>query len=181
MTVRAVFLDRDGVINKVVLREGRPYPPASLQDLEIIGGVPEALQDLRSGGFKLIVVTNQPDVGRGRTPLKVVEQINDHLLMNLTLDGIRACYHSGAEDCDCRKPKPGMLFAAAHDLGIDLAASFMVGDRWRDMDAGAAAGCRTILIDGNYDERSPMASPAYICRTLSEAARWILVASGEQQ
>jgi len=178
MTVPAVFLDRDGVINFATVREGKPYPPSSLRELKIIPGVPEALAKLRAAGFKLIVVTNRPDVGRGQTPLSVVAEIHDYLMNVLPLDDIRACYHGGEEDCSCRKPKPGLIVNAAMDFGVDLGESFMVGDRWRDMDAGAAAGCRTILIDMGYRERPPRVPPDYVCRSLAEAAAWILNRGG---
>jgi D-glycero-D-manno-heptose 1,7-bisphosphate phosphatase len=150
---RAVFLDRDGVINKAIVRNGRPYAPDGLADFELLPGAAEAIQVLHEAGFRLIVVTNQPDVGAGRIPRSVVEEIHDHLRATLPLDDIRVCYHTDADRCECRKPKPGMLTAAAGDWGIDLATSVMVGDRWRDVDAGRAAGCRTILVESGYDER----------------------------
>lgn len=174
MSRRAVFLDRDGVINRAVLRHGKPHPPASLAQLEIIPGVPEALAALRAAGFRLVVVTNQPDVGRGLTPVATIEAIHRHMLDTLPLDAISACLHGGDDDCSCRKPKPGLILEAARTHDIALAASFMVGDRWRDMDAGAAAGCRTIFIDEGYDERAPLKPPDFTCRTLAEAASWIL-------
>ena len=179
MSTRAVFLDRDGVINRAVVRSGKPYPPASLDELEIINGVPEALRDLHKAGFKLIVVTNQPDVGRGTTSLETVEAIHAHMKKTLALDEIRACYHSGHEGCHCRKPKPGMLLDAADAHGIDLSKSFMVGDRWRDVDAGHAAGCQAIFIDEGYDEQAPQNQPVFICASLNEAAQWIIDNSGE--
>lgn len=174
MIRRAVFLDRDGVINKAVVRDGRPYPPTSLRELEILDGVPQALRDLRSMGFHLIIVTNQPDVGRGYASVEDVAAIHDSLLRTLAIDDIRVCFHGGDEGCDCRKPRPGMLLAAARDLGLELSASFMVGDRWRDVDAGAAAGCRTVLIDYGYDERAPLSHPDFTCGSLPQAVRWIV-------
>ncbi len=175
MTRRAVFLDRDGVINRVVVQNGRPYPPAGWAELEIIAGVPEALAQLKSAGYLLLVVTNQPDVGRGKTPAAVVEAIHNHLRSVLPLDGIYVCTHGGGADvCDCRKPRPGMLLAGRDDFGLDMASSFMVGDRWRDIDAGAAAGCRTIMIDYGYDEKAPDHTPDYVCGSLTEAAEKIL-------
>lgn len=174
MTSRAVFLDRDGVINNAPVREGRPFPPASLADLVILDGVPGALIALRASGFKLIVVTNQPDVGRGQSSADDVREIHDHLRRTLALDDIRVCFHAGHEGCDCRKPRPGMLLAAARELDIDLSASFMVGDRWRDIDAGVAAGCRSVLIDYRYDEQAPSVPPDFTCASLAEAAIWIM-------
>jgi len=151
---RAVFLDRDGVINRALGRDGLPFPPASLAELEILPEVPAACARLKAAGFLLVVATNQPDVGRGTMPQSVVDEIHAHLMAQLPVDRVEVCFHpgKGASDCDCRKPKPGMLLRAARELGIDLAGSWMVGDRWRDIDCGHAAGCQTIFIDYGYRE-----------------------------
>lgn len=149
---RAVFLDRDGVINRAFVRGGKPYPPASLDELEILPGVEQALAALRKEGFLLVVVTNQPDVARGSTAKQVVEAINAALGAQLPIDEFRTCFHDLGDDCDCRKPKPGALLAAAAHYDIDLYDSFMVGDRWRDTEAGRRAGCRTLFIDYGYQE-----------------------------
>ena len=117
---RAVFLDRDGVINRAVVRDGKPYPPANLSEIEILPGVPEALALLHQAGFMLIVVTNQPDVARGTTPRAVVEEINNYLTGCLPIDEFRTCYHDTGDGCDCRKPLPGALLAAAKQHDIDL-------------------------------------------------------------
>jgi D-glycero-D-manno-heptose 1,7-bisphosphate phosphatase len=151
----AVFLDRDGVINRSIVRDGKPYPPGSLDELEILPGVEEALSGLKAAGFCLIVVTNQPDVARGTVPRALVDAMNNRLETLLPLEAIITCFHDSADDCDCRKPKPGMLLAAARDWDIDLSISYMIGDRWRDIEAGARAGCTTIFIDYGYDEQQP--------------------------
>ncbi len=150
---RAVFIDRDGVINRAVVRDGKPYPPQALAEFEFLPGVPEAIRALHEAGFRLIVATNQPDVGAGRQTREKVEEIHAHLLATLPIDDIRVCYHTDADQCGCRKPKPGMLLDAAEQWQIDLPSSVMIGDRWRDVGAGQAAGCRTILIESGYDER----------------------------
>lgn len=170
---RAVFLDRDGVINRVVLRDGKPYPPANFAEMEILPGVRAALLALHDAGFILIVVTNQPDVARGTTPLAVVEEINDYLARCLPIDEFRTCYHDGKDGCDCRKPLPGALIAAARLHDIDLGSSYMVGDRWRDTEAGQRAGCKTVFIDYGYDEKQPEATD-YRVQSLAEAAQIIL-------
>jgi D-glycero-D-manno-heptose 1,7-bisphosphate phosphatase len=171
----AVFLDRDGVINRALVRNGKPYPPSSLAEFEILPGVAEACANLKQAGFLLVVATNQPDVGRGTMARVTVEGLHAHLRQMLPLDRVEVCYHPGRSDseCDCRKPKPGMLQKAARELGIDLPHSFMVGDRWRDIDCGHAAGCTTILVDYDYDEplRQP---PHYRVKSLREAADLIL-------
>ncbi len=172
---KAVFLDRDGVINRALERDGKPYPPTRLSEVEILPGVPEACGLLKQAGYLLIVATNQPDVGRGTLAQETVESIHAHLCRLLPIDRVEVCYHPGrgASNCDCRKPKPGMLLRAAAALNGDLAQSWMVGDRWRDIDCGHAAGCRTILIDYGYAEALKQA-PDFRCRSLLEAARFIL-------
>jgi D-glycero-D-manno-heptose 1,7-bisphosphate phosphatase len=169
---RAVFLDRDGVINRAHEVDGIPRPPDSELELEILPGVPEALLLLRRLGFTLIVVTNQPDVARGAQDRRVVEAMHARLLAELPLDEIRVCYHDDVDDCGCRKPRPGMLIEASRERGIDLAASFLVGDRWRDVAAGQGAGCRTILVDHGYAE-GQRAAPDVRVGSLEEAAAWI--------
>jgi D-glycero-D-manno-heptose 1,7-bisphosphate phosphatase len=170
---RAVFLDRDGVINRAVVRDGKPYPPASEAELDVLPGVREALQRLRDAGFRLVVVTNQPDVARGTQRREVIDRMHARLARELPLDEFRVCDHDDADRCRCRKPNPGMLEDAAREGGISLAASFMVGDRWRDVEAGQRAGCAAIFIDRGYHERRPDA-PDAIVSSLPEAAEWIL-------
>ena len=173
MKYRAVFLDRDGVLNRAVVREGRPYPPASVAEVAILPGVVEALQRLKVAGFVLIVVSNQPDVARGTTSKVTVEAINAYLAERLPIDRFIMCYHDSSDGCNCRKPSPGMLFAGAKEFDVDLAASFMVGDRWRDIEAGIAAGCKTIFIDYGYDEKRPQ-SYDYRVFSTEEAVMTIL-------
>jgi transaldolase len=169
---RAVFIDRDGVINRAVMRGGLPYAPATVADLEVLPGVAEALERLRAAGFRLIVVTNQPDIARGLQPRDVVEAMHAQLLDTLPLDAIRMCPHDDQDRCTCRKPLPGMLVEEAHRDRVDLAASFMVGDRWRDVEAGRQAGCVTLFVDHGYSEARPDADA--VVGSLAEAADWIL-------
>jgi D-glycero-D-manno-heptose 1,7-bisphosphate phosphatase len=152
---RAMFLDRDGVINRAVVRGGKPYPPDTLQDMDILPGVAQALLRLRSAGFLNVVVTNQPDVATGRQSRATVDGMHDRLLRELALDAIKVCFHGDADDCTCRKPRPGLLLEAARELGISLSDSYIIGDRWRDVAAGQAAGCRCLFIDYGYAERRP--------------------------
>jgi D-glycero-D-manno-heptose 1,7-bisphosphate phosphatase len=169
----AVFLDRDGVLNEAIIRNGGPYPPGDLNELVITHGACAALEALKRDGFLLIVVTNQPDVARGKANRADVGAINAQLAAILPLDAIEVCEHDDKEQCDCRKPKPGMILRAREKLGADLAGSFMVGDRWRDIEAGRRAGCRTILIGDGYGETFPSA-PTIKLASLPEAASWIL-------
>jgi D-glycero-D-manno-heptose 1,7-bisphosphate phosphatase len=170
---RAVFLDRDGVINRVIVRDGKPYPPTSLAELEILPGVHEALQKLHDANYLLLVVTNQPDVARGTAKREDVELMNAFLSSQLPIDDFKICYHDDADNCSCRKPLPGALLEAAKEHNIDLSNSFMVGDRWRDVEAGASAGCKTFFISYGYKEQYPKTQD-FIVASLSEAEEIIL-------
>jgi D-glycero-D-manno-heptose 1,7-bisphosphate phosphatase len=174
---RAVFLDRDGVLNMAVMRQGKPHPPATVEELRIYPDAAGALAGLKAAGFLLIVVTNQPDVARGTQTRVAVDAINRAIGAVLPIDEFRVCSHDDRDACTCRKPKPGMVLDAAAAHGIDLAQSFLIGDRWRDIDCGAAAGVRTVLIDRQLREPRPAAAPSYVARSLDEAARWVLGAS----
>jgi D-glycero-D-manno-heptose 1,7-bisphosphate phosphatase len=171
----AVFLDRDGVLNRALVRDGRPYAPRALEEFEILPGVEEPLRRLGEAGYARVVVTNQPDVGRGRLDRSVVEAMHAHMLSHLPLDEVRVCYHGGDEPCACRKPAPGLLLAPPT---YDVPRSVMVGDRWRDVEAGRAAGCRaTILVDYAYQETVPHEPDARVA-SLGEAVHWILANLG---
>jgi D-sedoheptulose 7-phosphate isomerase len=173
----AVFLDRDGVLNRATVRDGKPLPPPGANELEIIPEAAAALARLKASGFPLYVVTNQPDVARGNLSRNEVEAMHRKLATSLPVDDIFVCYHDDADHCACRKPKPGLLLEAQRKHNIDLARSFFVGDRWRDIDAGHAAGCKTILIDYGYCERKPAQPAEATVRSLREAVDWI-VSSG---
>ena len=145
-----------------------------MADLEILPDAPTALRALKAAGLVLVGVTNQPDVARGRQRREVVESINAALRAALPLDDLLVCYHDDADGCGCRKPQPGLLTRAAETHAIDCAASFMVGDRWRDVEAGRRAGCRTLLIDCGYAEGGSARPPDHTVASLAEAAQWIL-------
>jgi len=173
----AVFLDRDGVLNRAVIKNGQPFPPSAVSELEFTADAPGLLQKLKNQGYKLLVVTNQPDVARGITSRETIDAIHRKLSAALPVDEIFMCCHSDENDCACRKPKPGLLLEAARRHHIDLSASFMVGDRWRDVEAGQNAGVRTILIDDGYAEKRPARPPDATVHSLREATEWILNAS----
>jgi len=173
----AVFLDRDGVLNEPVVRDGRPHPPARASDVVVCEGAAAALHLLRAAGFARIVVTNQPDIARGTTPSAVVDAINAVLRAALPLDDILVCPHDENDGCACRKPKPGLLVEGARRHGADLARSYLVGDRWRDIEAGHAAGCRTVLVDRGYAERASAVAPDAVVASILEAADWIIADS----
>jgi D-glycero-D-manno-heptose 1,7-bisphosphate phosphatase len=170
----AAFLDRDGVISANVLREGRPVAPTRLEELRILPGVEEAVAKLKSAGFKIIVVTNQPDIATGRSNWEIVGAMHRELRLRLPVDDIKVCPHAKEDDCSCRKPKPGMLLAAAAEHGISLKQSFMIGDRISDIEAGLAAGCGlTALIDYGY-ETTGSRLPDIIAASLLEAVNSIM-------
>jgi D-glycero-D-manno-heptose 1,7-bisphosphate phosphatase len=170
---RAVFFDRDGVINAAVLRDRKPHPPASADELEIDADAAAVVAGLRRRDFDVIVFTNQPDVARGTTPRAAVESIHTTIAERTAIDAFYVCYHDDADRCACRKPLPGMLLSASAERGIDLQRSYVVGDRWRDIEAGKRAGCRTVWIDRGYDE-PPADAPARRVTNLLEAYEWII-------
>lgn len=170
---RAVFLDRDGVINANIERDGRPVAPTTVQEFRLLPGVEEAIGRLKAAGFLVIVVTNQPDVGSGRTPIATVAAMHAEIRERLLVDDIMVCIHLDADNCTCRKPKPGLILAAAAERQIDLAGSYLVGDRWRDVEAGRRAGCLTILVDYGY-EQGGLTPPDMVVRSLAEAVSRII-------
>ena len=161
-TRAAVFLDRDGVLNEVDVRDGTPHPPAGVEGLRLLPGVVEACHRLRDLGFVLVVVTNQPDIARGKQTRDEVDRMHDVLRGRLPLDEIVVCAHDDADDCPCRKPRPGMILDAAARLDLDLAASVCVGDRWRDVEAAKRAGVMAIFVDRGYGERRPTDADAVV-------------------
>lgn len=171
---KAVFLDRDGVLNLALVRDGKPYSPANLGELQLAPGAAKALNELKALGFKLLVVTNQPEVARGNITRASVEEIHRAIAAELPVDEIFVCYHNDGDGCDCRKPKPGMLLEGARKHNVDLKESFMVGDRWRDVEAGQGAGCRTIFVDAGYEDRNTAQPPDAKVRSLREGVDWIL-------
>ena len=170
---RAVFLDRDGVVNQAIIRDGKPFPPENVSELVINPDAMIGLPILKRHGFLLLVVTNQPDVGRGRTSMNAVREIHDAIRSELPIDDFFVCCHDDRDGCDCRKPMPGLLVRAAQQYEIQMDASFLIGDRWRDIDAGYRAGVQTALIDFGYQERRPDHEPDIRVTSLLEAVQWI--------
>lgn len=170
---RAVFLDRDGVLNRAVVRDGRPFPPSQREDVVMLSGVDEACRRLADSGWMLFVVTNQPDIARGTATREEVDAINDAVVSGLPVTEILVCPHDDSDACDCRKPAPGMLLDAAARWDVDLAASVMIGDRWRDIEAGRRAGVRTVFVDYGYAE-ALRSVPDHVVANLAEAADLLL-------
>ncbi len=173
----AVFLDRDGTLNRQVIREGKPYPPHSVAEFHLFDDVPESCQQLSLAGFALVVATNQPDVGRGTQSQAVVEAMHARLRQLVpSLSQIEVCYAPGKGETPPdprRKPSPGMLLDATRALDLDLTRSWMVGDRWRDIDCGKRAGVRTVFIDFGYAEEL-REKPDFIVRSFRDAVQVIL-------
>jgi D-glycero-D-manno-heptose 1,7-bisphosphate phosphatase len=170
---QAVFLDRDGVLNYTEVRNGKLYAPRSLEAFELMPDAFSATEALHRAGLLLIVVTNQPDVGNGFVPRSTVEAMHDRLRTSLPIDAIKVCFHGQAENCPCRKPRPGMLLEASQEMNIELKKSFMVGDRPDDVAVGRLQGCYTIFIDRGYSEHLRELPDATVT-SLSEAVELIL-------
>ena len=148
---KAVFLDRDGVINKVVIRDGKICSPRTMEEFLWEDGIADAVATLRNEGFRVVVVTNQPDIARHKMSPLTLQAMSERIYHSFLVDSVFVCPHDDADNCDCRKPKPGMLLNASRMLGFDCRHSFMVGDSWKDMEAGRAAGCKTILLGRPYN------------------------------
>lgn len=170
---RAAFLDRDGVINKAFVFNGIPRPPMNLQEVKILPGVREAINLFKKNNFEVVVVTNQPDVARGKQSLKAIQKINQLLQEELEIQYFYVCFHDDLDQCECRKPKPGLLIRAASDLNLDLQRSYMVGDRWKDIAAGQAVQSKCFFINNGYVEKSPDL-PFTEVFSLIEAARIVI-------
>ena len=169
---RAVFLDRDGVINKAIIKDGKPLSPNSLNELEILPGVRQSITKLKKLNFVCLVATNQPNVSRKIVDKNSVIQINNFLKNEIAFDDIFVCYHDDKDNCDCRKPKPGLLLEAGKKWNVDFRKSFMIGDRWRDIEAGESLGCKTIFLDYKYSETKPI-KPSFVSNTLLNAVHII--------
>lgn len=169
----AIFLDRDGVLNRSVFRDGVACPPSTMDEFELLPGVRDALDRLKRAGYLLVVVTNQPDIARGTQSAAVVAAMNEVVARELGVDAVLVCPHDDIDDCTCRKPKAGMLLEAMERFDIDRERSFMVGDRWRDVVAGQVAGCRTVQV-GSLDEGDQSVAATARRDDLADAVRWIL-------
>lgn len=173
---KAVFLDRDGVLNRSILIDGVPTAPTCIEDVEVLDGVVEAIKILRDNRYVPIVVTNQPDVARGKTTQSHIHEINSYIGAATKIDYFYTCFHDDADFCVCRKPLPGLILRASSELELSLNESVMVGDRWRDIAAGQAAGCRNFFIDYVYGEQTPK-DPFTKVSSLLEVAN---IMAGEQ-
>ena len=170
---RAVFLDRDGVVNLAYIRSGKPYPPKDLSQLIILPNVEDSVKSLTKFGFVVVVVTNQPDISKGNSSYEIVNVLHKEISSLTGIKNFYVCPHIDSDKCTCRKPKPGLLLEAAKELNLDLRKSYMVGDRWRDVEAGQKAGCKNFFIDYSYREKRPV-EPFIIVSSLLQATEIIL-------
>ena len=166
----AVFLDRDGVLNEVVERDGKPASPRSLDQFRLAPDL-AAVNQLRDAGLAVFIITNQPDVSRGYTPVSLLQAMFAEIRAHAHIDDVRACVHDDHDDCPCRKPRPGMILDLAEHWNVDVTASYVIGDMWRDMDAARAAGCTGILLRRAYNRT---AQADHTVTTLSDAVALIL-------
>lgn len=175
---KAAFLDRDGVINRSQLVDGVPKPPRSLSEVVILDGVIEAIQLLKDHGYIPVVITNQPDVARGKAPVEGINKINSYISSLVKIDHFYTCYHDDSDMCGCRKPAPGLIYKAVEELQIELSNSILIGDRWRDIQAGQIAGCKSYFIDYSYPEKQP--KPPFIkVESLYHAVQIVLGGSND--
>ena len=162
-----------GVLNSTRVENGRPFAPTHFKDFHLFKEALATTVALKKAGFLLVVVTNQPDVGNGITDCSEVKKMNEHLIDVLPIDRVKVCFHSQTDDCYCRKPRPGMLIETIEEYDIDPYRSFMIGDRWSDVQAGNAVNCSTIFLERGYSEQKQF-SADYVCRNLTEATTYIL-------
>jgi D-glycero-D-manno-heptose 1,7-bisphosphate phosphatase len=165
---KAIFLDRDGVLNKTIFRMGKERAPYTLEEFVLFDGVEHALKLLKNKEYLLIVVTNQPDVARGWVEMERVTEVNEKLKELLPLDEIKACFHTDKDNCHCRKPRPGMLIEAQKKWNINPHQSYMVGDNFTDIAAGVAIGCKTVLIGSAINDEDKYPSPHFRAKSLRE-------------
>jgi D-glycero-D-manno-heptose 1,7-bisphosphate phosphatase len=173
---RAVFLDRDGVLNEPIVRDGRAYAPLDVRDFRVVSGAAGAIARLRAAGLLAIVVTNQPEVARGTLAPVALLAMHTRLRKNVAVDDVWTCPHEPTDGCDCRKPRPGLLVGAARKWDVDLGESFLIGDRWHDIEAGRAVGCYTVLLERPYSACTTADARA---ENLETAVAAVLTRAGE--
>ena len=181
---KAIFLDRDGTIN---IDPGYVNDP---DQIVFIRGAKKAVKKLRDNGFLVFIITNQSGVGRGRITMEQLKAVNDKVIKefkkdNIEIDGVFSCIHTPDDRCDCRKPSPKAVLDIAKQYEIDLGKSYFVGDKLSDVETGLNAGCRTVLLDTNFEstlkKEHNMLRPDCIVENLYEAADWIIENMGEKK
>ncbi len=169
---KCIFLDRDGVINRSNVKNGKPYAPLRFENFIFLPKVKKSIHQLKKLGFLVILITNQPDISKKKLKISTLDKMNDKIYRNLDVDDIFFCIHSSEDNCNCRKPKTGMLLESQKKYNINLNKSFMIGDRKKDIDSGIKAGCKTIFINRNYNEERPTRQN-YTTTSLYKAVEYI--------
>jgi D-glycero-D-manno-heptose 1,7-bisphosphate phosphatase len=172
---KAIFLDRDGVLNIPIFKNGRSFAPQNVEDFKIYEGVVDAIERLKKLDYLTIVVTNQPDVGAGLMKIETLHKMHLLLMRELELDDILVCTHTKFDNCACRKPKTGLFKQALLKYDIDFSKSFMIGDRCSDIESGLLVGCRTIFIDRGYTSEEKPVKQDYSCFGLEQAVKWVQI------
>ena len=149
---RAIFFDRDGVLNQLVKRDGGLYSPRKSEDYSIFEESIAVVRDFKKLDFHLLVISNQPDISRGFLAESELKKMTSMLLSQIPIDEVFYCIHDDWEACSCRKPLPGLIIKAAHKWNIDLDKSYYVGDTWRDVEAAKNAGVRCLLLNRDYNK-----------------------------
>ena len=152
---KAFFFDRDGILNKSIIKNHKPYSPRFPKELILNRELLSFIKKLKNKGFLIFVVSNQPDIKKGKLSKYSLKIINSIIKKYFLIDEIYICSHEKNDNCKCRKPKPGMLIEASKKWNVDLKKSFLIGDRWKDITAGTIMNCTTIFIDYNYRESKP--------------------------
>lgn len=171
MKKKALFLDRDGVLNAAIIRKGKPFAPKKISEIKLYNNIQNILKILKKV-FYIIVISNQPDVGNGIIKKKKSLKINSIICKKNFIDKYYLCFHTEKEKCKCRKPEIKSIIMAKKKYKLDLSKSFFIGDRKKDIDAGNKSGCTTIFIDRKYREEKPKIFK-YKCRSTKEALTWI--------
>ena len=169
----AIFFDRDGVLTVSKRIQGKGFAPRKLKDFCLYQDAIASTRKTRDAGFLNIVVSNQPDIATGLLKPSVLSEMNDILFQELALDDVFNCRHISENNCNCRKPKPGMINSAADKFNIDLSSSWIIGDRDCDIEAGINAGVQTIFVDRRWASENGFEAD-FRCKSLGEAVDFIL-------
>lgn len=171
---KIVFLDRDGVLNELV-EDGNFRAPRTTQELKISKGAPEAVLCLSNAGYKIVVVTNQPDISRNLNTVQNVTKINSELKNHIPqISDFKICFHDDLDMCTCRKPKPGLILESISEIREELSEIWMIGDRATDVLAGKKVNAMTVLIQSGIEETEFNCKPDFTARNLLEASKIIV-------
>lgn len=175
---RAVFIERDGILNEVQAGPNHPISPMTMEEFRVNEKAKIPIKKLKDAGFVLIVTTNQPGISRGYQSRRDLDYMHDHLRRNFPVDDILVCAHEESDECPCRKPRPGLLIESAFKWQINLDQSYVISDKWQDAEAARTAGCTSLLLkspwigQGHHD---------FVLPSLKEIANKIITLRGEME